>query len=241
MNLYNSIVMLTLILSLTACSGTVPKPTTTGFVLADEWQMALSHREKTLRNKRPTLTWQNGNSVDNCRDYLTGKTQGLKLAPTTDNRITASHYQVCAALALLKPKIRLQPSKQQTQQATTFGNRLAHDLDLHTFPSSLGPRLTQKKHTLASLFPHRISVNGPQAVVDTPNWYRSLTVLAVADVDGDGTADWLVRYVDESAHGTYRQYDTLVIHDPVTSDRLKAELASTLLASMPPSTTENNR
>lgn len=205
-----------------ACSGTDLKAESTGFLVGSTWHDALARRKQTFERKRPDLTWRDGGRVDNCRNYLRGVAHGRKLAATTRNHVVASHYLVCAVLAMLGPSVRLSQGEAGAARIAAFGQRLAEDLDLRSFPSSLGPRLTAEKHTLATLFPKHLEVKGPRVVVDTPIWHRSLDVLAVADVDHDGVADWLVRYVDESKAGTYRQYDILIVHDPATVDILNA-------------------
>jgi hypothetical protein len=62
-----------------------------------------------------------------------------------------------------------------------------------------------------------------------PGFSHSVSVAAVADLDGDGRADWLVRHADEAGTGNYRAYDLLVVTNVAPPGLLTAkEVAASL-------------
>lgn len=103
-----------------------------------------------------------------------------------------------------------------------IGEALATRLDLRSFRSSRHQLTTDDAFTLDALSVQPIKIRPRTAELETPDWYFKLEVIAVADIDGSGKADWLVRVVDQSLSGTYLTVSPLVIYDPGNHGLLRA-------------------
>lgn len=72
------------------------------------------------------------------------------------------------------------------------------------------------------LFPDNASANGYTATFDSDDWVITLHVVAVVDANGNADNDWVLHLADESKTGTYKNYQTLLIYDPLRSQVFKA-------------------
>ena len=83
--------------------------------------------------------------------------------------------------------------------------------------------LDEKKHTLNKLTGDlKLGVNS--ASVESNDWRYALELVAVTDINKNGTADWIIWLIDEAKTGNYRAYQTLIAFDvDKTKDLFKAQ------------------
>jgi hypothetical protein len=181
-------------------------------------RQALAQREQVLTAKRTALPLSDAATADSCATYLQARKAGRQIAETVDAQLVASEYLVCEAVDLL-------PASEASAGETPdkLGARLAKQLDLRTFPSSLGPQLDGERHNLAALS-DTVKTDDVAATLEDESSTIRFEVVAEADLNRDGKPDWIVWMADEARDGNYRGYATLVIEDATASGPLKAKL-----------------
>lgn len=185
-------------------------------ILSSDLRTALANKGAAMSAMRPVLALNDGTTVRTCTDYLRARRAGAAAAETTEARLAASAYVDCGALDAVRCAKR-----GATGAPASAGEELANRLDLRQVRTSLGPRLDDRTYTLAMLgAPLQVSETGVN--LSTDDWTFALRVVALADVDADGHADWVVWMTDEAHTGTYRDYETLVVFDPDKPGPLRA-------------------
>ena len=197
-------------------AGQVPE---TERIFNAELQKAFRNYEQTLKKERSPLTFSSGTTVETCRDYLS-QSDTDALADGVDNRTVAGEYLVCDSVAALN---QAEEAGGIQYSPESYGKQLMARLDLRGFPSSLGPRLTDKQYTLADLASEAVHHSRYGVAFDSKNWHFALEVVASTDLNGNGRADWLLWLVDEAKAGNYRNYELLVAYDVEGSGSIQAE------------------
>lgn len=180
-------------------------------------RQALAERAQTLTAARTALQLGDGTTANSCDSYLKARKAGTQIAETVDAQLVASEYLICEALDLL-------PADAGSADGApdTLGDRLAKQLDLRTFPSSLGPQLDADRYTLAALS-NTTKTDAVAATLEDESSTIRFEVVAEADLNGDAKQDWIVWMTDESRDGNYRGYATLVVDAAAASTPLKAK------------------
>ncbi|MYL25945.1 MULTISPECIES: hypothetical protein [Halomonadaceae] len=142
------------------------------------------------------------------------------LAEGVDNRTVAGDYLLCASVAALNQSEEAGGIQYSPE---SYGKQLMDRLDLRCFPSSLGPRVTDKQYTLADLESEAVHHSRYRVGFDSKNWHFALEVVAATDLNDNGQDDWLLWLVDEAKTGNYRNYDLLVAYDVEGSGSIQAE------------------
>ena len=185
-------------------------------VLSATLRQALQQRSQVLSAKRTALPLSTGATVETCATYLEARKAGAQIAETVDAQLVSSEYLLCEAVDLLPEGVALEGKPAQV------GARLAQQLDLRSFPSSLGPQLDEQRHTLASLS-EAVKTDDVSAALEDESSTTRLEVVAQADLNQDSKPDWIVWLSDESRDGNYRGYATLVIDAAESSGPLTAK------------------
>lgn len=204
--------MLTMLL--TACS--VPSSDATVNLLDPELRTAYENYSNTWQQRRTTLEFDNDQSADNCAAYIE-LTAKHDIKETVFNQQVHGEYLVCEALKLLGSSVKIENASVPPE----LGARLAKELDLRSFASSLNQQSDAERHTLSSLDPAHLKVQGATAELDSEDWHFWMGVVAVADVNGNGVKDWIVWVADEAKLGNYRAYSTVLVFDPGANSSLK--------------------
>lgn len=174
----------------------------------EDLRSAYDRPADAMRVARAPLLLDNASTIKDCSDYLAAQRAGAAVAESTEARLAASEYVVCDALDALRCRTRGASGKR-----SKIGEDLAHRLDLRQIPSSLGPRLDDRVHTLDALG-EELKTTDTTAGIVSSDWTFILRIVAVADVDANGTSDWIVSLTDEAHVGSYRDYSVLVVFDP---------------------------
>lgn len=203
-------------ISLLGCAST--PPATEGLLIFDpELRLAHENPVASMMISRPAMTTPSGASIDTCHVYLSTPDRAeITAAPA--NRDAAADYVLCDSLALLQDA----SAAPSAVGDTDMGRPLATRLDLRSFRSSRHQLTTDNAFTLDAVAGQPLEIGPRSAEFETPDWYFKLEVIAVADIDGSGRADWLVRVVDQSLSGTYLTVSPLVIYDPDDHGLLRA-------------------
>lgn len=179
-----------------------------------ELARALSAPAEVLAQRRASL--QIGSTtVSTCAQYLDiaatkRSSEEVLLQPA------AADYLLCDTLAALDAAA---PAK---RVEVAFGAALYERFDLSSVPSSFGPQLTSEKLTLEQLAAASPSTGRYEVVLDSSDWHVAMELVAVADLNHNGDADWLLWMVDEAKEGDYRTYQLIVVWDPLRQDSLLA-------------------
>jgi hypothetical protein len=206
-----------LLLIAAACNSSEPTGSATAVdVFAPALRAATAAREQTLRSARTGLRFDDGTQVTNCETYLAAKGTGAAPSEEVANQLVVSEYLVCDALNALS-----RASAPKSKAATDRGRQLAERLDLRTFASSLGPRLDDAAHTVATLG-DPVSIEDNEVIKEDESWAFRLEVIAESDFNGDTKPDWLVWLSDEARDGSYRGYQTLLVSDVTKEGGLAA-------------------
>lgn len=172
--------------------------------------------EEWTRARTP-VTFAGGEVATNCATYLPLACRSAVREEIRQRQI-ASEYVSCLQLVA---RDRGGAALAEVPTADR-GRALATRLDLRSFPSSLGPRLSEDKHTLTTLA-EAPQVGPASAALSTSDWNFVLTARDALDLDRDGREDWLVSLTDEGLPTTYRDYELLVVRNVTAPGPLKAE------------------
>lgn len=176
---------------------------------------AEQQRATALVQERAELRLTDGSSVNNCTDYLV-RIASAGIEESLGNQLAKSEYLICEALDLIAR------SRPPAAIGEDYGRRLADSLDLRSFPSSLNMRSDNVAHTLSSVVAEGLVVDSVSVTIDVPDWHYRLELVAVRDINGNDTPDWIVWLADEAKQGSYRGYATLVVLDAGVSKELVA-------------------
>ena len=179
-------------------------------------RQALAQRQQVLSAKRTALSLSDGATVNSCESYLKARKAGAQIAETVAAQLVASEYLLCEAMDLLPAK-----ASGTGRMPDKLGTRVAKQLDLRTFPSSLGPQLDAERYTLAALS-DAVKADDVAAAIEDESSTLRFEVVAEADINRDGKQDWIIWMTDESRDGNYRGYATLVVDDVTASGPLRA-------------------
>lgn len=171
---------------------------------------AYDHYDRAMAVRRPPLRFVTGQTVHSCKEYL-ARRPGAKIGAAVNNRVVAQDYLVCDALALLRGA---GPPAAAGYRPNSYGQELLRRLDLRGFRSSLRPLLDDSHATLGGLLGAVATVERYAVTVKTADWSYRFEV--VADIESaTGQHDWLVWLSDEAKDGNYRDYQTLVVANPL--------------------------
>lgn len=203
-------------ISLLGCAST-PPPNDGLLIFDPELRLAHENRAASMVASRPAMTTPSGASIDTCHVYLSTPDRAeITAAPA--NRDAATDYVLCDSLALLQDS----SAAPSAVGDVDMGQSLATRLDLRSFRSSRHELTTDDAFTLDAVAGQPLEIGPRSAEFETPDWYFKLEVIAVADIDGSGKADWLVRMVDQSLKGSYFTVSSVVVVDPVAHGLLAA-------------------
>lgn len=186
-------------------------------IISEDVRAAVAHPDDAMTRTRSPLGLDNGTTVRNCTDYLAAQRAGAEIAEFTEARLVASEYVVCDVMDALRCAARGAQGPMRK-----VGQELADRLDLRQIRTSLGPRLDDRAHTLATLG-DALQTTDIRASLTLADWTFVLSLAAVADVDGDGRSDWIVSLADEARTGSYRDYGVLVVLDPERPGPLRVQ------------------
>ncbi len=205
-------------LALSACQSDSVEPTP--HIINDTLRVAYQDYDNTWSSTRAPVSFPSGETATSCATYAALKAKEAPLE-TTQNQLAKSEYVICDSLATLK---RAGMSASAVEPSKAYGNVLVERLDLRSVPSSLGPALSDERYTLRALdsqdFP--VTQNTYRAGIESDERRTMFEVVATADIDRNGQADWLLWLSDEIKTGTYRGYLALVIYNPAESGTLEA-------------------
>lgn len=179
---------------------------------------AYEELDKSEKIKRSALLFQNGLSAGNCESYADLKSES-EIVETVNNQLVKSEYLVCDALKILSDA-KVFSGAVKTE---LMGQQLLNKLDLRSFPNSLHRLTDDNSFTLGSLFASDSVANETSVKYETEDWIITIKVVAVVLLNGNEDEDWVVQLADESKSGNYRNYENLIIYDPIKSDYFKAK------------------
>ena len=210
--------MLVLVLAITlfSCSAENDTPISTRVFNADV-ASSLNNFKQSFNSKRAELEFISGIKVNSCDTY-SKEVENSKISEGVNNQIAKSEYLLCDVLGLLGNK-----SYSVKKADVNISNLIASKLDLRSFPSSLGPRIDDKSHTIKSIAGNDLAVKANAAIYETPDWNFKLELVAISDINANKKEDWILWVTDESKSGNYRSYQTLVLYDVDTSKNLMVD------------------
>ncbi|WP_152597931.1 hypothetical protein [Novilysobacter arseniciresistens] len=203
----------TMVVALGACAS-APSGAGGVQVFNAELRAALDDVAAAMAAERSPLQLPSGTTVTTCDGYLQ-QSGGID---REDPELMAAlqDYVICDSLALL------QRARPVPLAPTSAGHALATRLDFRSFPSSRGPRVTAQAYTFETLVDEPLAIDANAATLDAADWFMRVERVAAADFDGDGREDWLLWIGDDSAAGSYRSFDAVVIRDAARAGLLTA-------------------
>lgn len=199
-------------MSLIACASV---GTTKMGLLNEAVVQADQRRTEELAQLRAELKLADGSSVNNCTDYLS-RSASVNVDESSEARLAKSEYLICETLDLIER------SRPAAVIEANYGRRLADTLDLRSFPSSLNMRSGDIAHTLSTVATESLTIDSVSVTMDESDWHYRVEVVAIRDINGNETPDWIVWLADEAKQGSYRGYATLVVVDPEPGKGLAA-------------------
>jgi hypothetical protein len=146
--------------------------------------------------------------VNNCQDFISSISKvSVTVEETTYNMHTYADYQPCMASWMLS---RAQASK-KSHFEDQFANLIIAQLDLSSFPSSLGPRLEDSKQTLQAFNFKDTATTDRSVIVNDNGWTYEFTLLARGDFNADGAEDLLIRLLDQAGEASYFSMQTFIL------------------------------
>jgi len=163
------------------------------------------NKKTTLEKKRTAIEFESGFIANNCIEYLS-KIKNTELKGTSFNLAIQNEYISCEALDLIKNKV---PST--NKNPLSYGNDIASELDLSSFPSSLNRRSRKNNKTLSDFGSQYLTINSFSAIRETADWTYAIEIIASTDLNNDNINDLIVWVHDKAKQGSYNTYITLVI------------------------------
>lgn len=208
-----NILVLISALTLFSCSTEKDISITTSVFNADV-ASSLKNFKQSISSKRAEIEFISGVKVNSCDAYL-NEVKKSKISEGINNKIAKSEYLLCDVLGVLGNK-----SYSVMKSDPNMSNVIANKLDLRSFPSSLGPRIDSKSHTIKSIAGNDLVVKDNSVIYETPDWNLKFELVATADINVNKKEDWVLWVIDESKSGNYRSYQTLVLYDVDTSKNI---------------------
>lgn len=185
----------------------------------DKLRAIFASPEATLRERRRSpMVFDSGRVVWNCADFLEEAGRS-RLAWSTDNDRERYQYAICDFLGVLKDADWSTPP---ADNIPSYGKALAERLDLRTFPSSIGPRVSDRHYLPIHEWGDATKASKYVAEAELSDWYYRLEVAAEADIDHDGRSDWIVWWVDDAQGPTYLFVGILIVSNPAATGLLAA-------------------
>lgn len=157
----------------------------------------------------PTLalsTQTESMEVRSCQEFVNNI--GIsRVVETIQNMHVYADYQQCLVSWLFE----------RGNSATTsfledgFSAVILDQLDLSSFPSSLGPRLDENKNVLSTFSFANTTETADKIVINDEGWSYEYTLLARGDFNGDNKEDFVVRFLDQAGDASYFSVQTLLI------------------------------
>lgn len=160
---------------------------------------------KSLKKKRIEISFKSGKIVNNCVDYL-AEMKKSDIFDGVNNTIHHSEYLACEALDLLKSRNII-----TSKQKASYGELLSSRLGLSSFPSSINQEAQVYGETLQKLDPKNLKIGNYTVARETDDWIYSIEVIAISDLNNDGTNDLVLWLYDQAKDGNYHAYSTLVV------------------------------
>jgi len=184
--------------------------------------VAYKNYDRVMSEKKTALEFESDIKVESCAEYLAAK-KASTVAENFADRLYLSEYVVCDALAILKQAAAAKRLDNKPT-AVNYGKEIYNRLDIGNLPASIADSADRQpqilKNRLAGMRP---KVTKYKVEADTKQQFFSVQTIAVADVNGNGKPDWILRTIDEGREGNYRNYAIWLILDAEKSGVLKAE------------------
>lgn len=187
---------------LLGCAGSIAPQQQAVIIHDASLSRLLEAADARWEESREELLLADRKVVTDCESYARS-VAGNPPAEESVSRHRAADYLDCDLIALLDDASAGVPT---VGPATSRGEWLATHLDLAALEHSLGPRWPESARTLSQAFPDAVETTPLGVSLRDDDWVYALTVLAEADLTGDGKTDWLVHLMDRSLDGTY--FDT---------------------------------
>ena len=159
---------------------------------------------------RQPLTFEAGQTVRSCDEYLESMESSEVLAVSSERRVE-KEYQSCEVLKrLLKAYERGAEVKRLVSEGEKISSGLCGQLDLSTFSHSLHPRMPAGVVTLNELFKTKPSNTQTCFYVDESMRFELRPVLQFRD-EGTGEQYLIVWLTDEIKNGSYIDYQSLLV------------------------------
>lgn len=159
---------------------------------------------------RQPLTFEAGQTVRSCDEYLESMESSEVLAVSSERRVE-KEYQSCEALKrLLKAYEQGAEVKRLVSQGEKISSGLCSQLDLSTFSHSLRPQMQEGVVTLNELFKTKPSNTLTCLYVDESMRFELIPVLQFSD-KSTGEQYLIVWLTDEIKNGSYIDYQSLLV------------------------------
>lgn len=203
---------------LASCAITKQTVAETSVIYDVDYFKSLKTDESWLTSERSSISFNKGDAK-NCKDYLELSKNSV-IEESSKNFLIKSEYLECEVLTLVKNShAKTVDYKSAAELRSDFGATLSQRLDITSFNSSLGQLASDEKKTLAALFPSAITEDSNNLTIETDSRYFNLRLVAKTYLNNNQQEDWIVIVTDEILDGTYRNFDTIVINDPGTSEQ----------------------
>lgn len=159
---------------------------------------------------RQPLTFEAGQTVRSCDEYLESMESSEVLAVSSERRVE-KEYQSCEALKrLLKAYEQGTEVKRLVSEGEKISSGLCNQLDLSTFSHSLRPQMQDGVVTLNELFKTKPSNTPTCLYVDESMRFELIPALQFSD-KGTGEQYLIVWLTDEIKSGSYIDYQSLLV------------------------------
>lgn len=182
-------------------------------------QDALKNHDAFLHEPRNVLELSSGATARNCFEYINNSLPRT-IGEEVNEQIIYQEYLICDTVEAIR---NMTDNKEYASASENRGETIGKNLDLRSFPSSMGPKITDEKFTLATLAKDAIKTLDNSVEIDNQEWIYKLEVIAAGDFNSNQKEDWLLWLTDESKVGNYRDYGALIVYDPGFDEMIKAE------------------
>ena len=203
-------------LFLASCAVTNQTVAETSLIYDEDYFKSFKTDESWLTRERETIRF-NEDDANNCKQYLE-LSKDSEIEESSKNFLIKSEYLECEVLSLVKnSRAKIFDYQNADEFPADFGATLSQRLDITSFNSSLVQLTSDEMKTLAALFPRAIIQESNNLTIETDSRYFNLRLVAKSYLNNNQQEDWIVIVTDEILGGTYRNFDTIVINDPETS------------------------